>query len=424
MSTSRALLGALLSACAAAGSCAGSPPRAVQDPALAPAPAPPQVVAVQTAAFPRAILLEWRRGKLGADRAEIAAEVLREGGVWAPADFPRDGDLRFDSRLYEDVAPGTYRFALTLFMDGREVGLGASSPVEVAVRRPPLRFLERELDLGLAAPLDLRLLLSVPRSAAPQVAPGVHAEFEEMAARVLESAFGAVERVDLEELRAIEDARDLLLASTAGQPPALPESLAAEVLAVVQLVTPGGDLASAQLGCKLFDVSYRRYQLEQPERRLWNTRPLIFEDAVALDGELLRDGRTLEAFADAWRELLREVAADPMFSSYRTFLKEHAGPAAWEASAQKELLGQLGLDLSTTDPGANFKLVEERFLFARQGTARAPAPAAWRPPEPEAPDEPAPSEPSDSMEDQPGAPDTNGGGDGGEDGGAADPGGA
>lgn len=345
---------------------------------------------------------------LGIERAALFVQRF-DGTAWRAADLGAPHDTRYNTRLFEGVEPGRYRFRVELRSE-RDVLLGTGESPEVVVDAPEnrLRFLDLTADLGLTEPLGLQVLLAFawpsepgspepgspepgssvagspvaggPAPAPSDVASALRHELERMAPQVLEAAVGGVHPVDLDRLRSVEISRDLLLerageATAAGSAPALPHSLGAQVLAVVTLLVDepvrgaaGQEADTAHLGLRLYDVSYRSYQVEQTERKLWNTRPLVFEDSVELDVGGLADGELVGALIAGWRELLAELARDPYVTRYREFLSAHSGPRYWIPANQAALLNVLGLDLDLAlQPGQleNFDSVERELLFLR-----------------------------------------------------------
>ena len=326
-------------------------------------------VACQSWLLAGGLLIEWDAAELNAQR--VTGELERSNGEdWELVSGVALEPTGFASLVAQPLPPGEYRTRLEWLDElGRPVGR-ATVPGTVPVPiEAPLRFLGVSEDLGLGEPLGLRLLWAFRSDSVDPERTEFAGDARRIAQLVLDRAAGASYPVDAPHLLAVEDARDLLLGASEGER-VLPHALGANALAVVDLRTGSAGSQQAQLGLSLFDLSYRRYQLEQTELRLFNARPLLFEDHVEL--ELDPEGnRHVDALLGAWRELLGELENDPYVQQYVAFLtNEGPGPLVGGA-AQKELLNLIGVELSTAGDVENFEAVETDLLFLRPG-ARAP----------------------------------------------------
>jgi len=367
----------LLSAALLIGACSSPAPEppAPVEPAVV---LPPEPVPVGIEAEGRlgGALVRWRRGDLSVATAAIAVEP-RDPRADATVARP---DPQYDS-AWLDLAPGRYALGLELTdRDGHLVGRDRVEGVVVPEPERPLRFLDLGEDLGLEQPIGLQVLLAFSwPEPDPDESPAsaLRATVEHFSRQVIETAVGPAQPGDLESLTLFETNRELVLErgaeSESERPQLLGHSLGAQALCVVDLGLWGEDMTDAQLGLRLFDVGYRRYQRDQPERPLWNTRLLIFEDHVRIDGLGLADTDPLPALTAAWRELLGQLATDPYVRRYRAFLDRTAEGPLWEEARQRALLELLGQELAESEDDENFETVERDLLFLRTAeTGTAP----------------------------------------------------
>lgn len=336
-----------------------------------PAPVAPVVVDVSGRGVAVADGLLFECDGRGLDAARTSATLERANGDeasgWQPVDGVALAPTGFGSFAAGPLEPGRYR-ARVEWLDelGRTVGRALVEGEVLPPVEAPKRFLGVSEDLGLGEPLGLRLLWTFRTDVTDPERASFASDARRIAQLVLERAAGPSYSVDAPRLLAVEEARDLLLGASEGER-VLPHALGAHALAVVDLCAGPSGTSRAQLGLSLFDLSYRRYQVEQAELRLYNARPLLFEDHVEIELAPGDEARHVDALLAAWRELLGELETDPYVERYVAFLRaEGPGPLV-HGAAQRALLNRIGVAFSTDGSQENFELVERHQLFLRAG---------------------------------------------------------